>query len=101
MRRMGAKNAPFFRMVAAHDSKPRDGRFLEILGYYDPKKDPEILELKEDRILYWLSKGASPSDTARSLLRQKGILKRWHETRLGKPDEAAVAEGSEEAAAEA
>jgi small subunit ribosomal protein S16 len=96
---MGKKNSPFYRMVAAHDSKQRDGRFLEILGYYDPKKQPEILELKEDRILHWLSQGASPSDTARSLLRKKGILKRVHDMRAG--TETAEGEGGEEVEAAA
>jgi small subunit ribosomal protein S16 len=96
---MGKRNAPFYRMVAAHDTKPRDGRFLEILGYYDPKRQPEILELKEERVIHWLSKGASPSDTARSLLRKKGILKRWHDSRVGTTEETAEAEGGTEAEA--
>jgi small subunit ribosomal protein S16 len=93
---MGKRNAPFYRMVAAHDTKPRDGRFLEILGYYDPKRQPEILELKEERLIHWLSKGASPSDTVRSLLRKKGILKRWHDMRAGTPGETSEAEGAAE-----
>ena len=101
MRRMGAKNSPFYRMVVADGNMPRDGRFLEILGYYDPKKQPEILELKEDRVIHWLSRGASPSDTARSLLRQKGILKRWHDMRVGTTAETGEAEGGEAAKATA
>ena len=75
--RKGGKNAPFYRLVAAEITSPRDGRFIENLGYYDPTKNPEVVKLHEDRILHWLSKGAQPSDTARSLLRREGILRRW------------------------
>jgi len=71
---MGAKQAPFFRVVAADASSPRDGRFIEVLGHYNPTKDPQIIELKEDRIRYWLGVGAQPSDTVLSLFRQKGLL---------------------------
>ncbi len=74
LRRMGAKKAPFYRVVAADASSPRDGRFIEVLGHYNPTKDPQIIELKEDRIRYWLGVGAQPSDTVRSLFRQKGLL---------------------------
>ncbi|MCY3869326.1 MAG: 30S ribosomal protein S16 [Gemmatimonadetes bacterium] len=74
LRRMGAKKAPFFRVVAADASSPRDGRFIEVLGHYNPTKDPQIIELKEDRIRYWLGVGAQPSDTVLSLFRQKGLL---------------------------
>ena len=74
LRRMGAKKAPFFRVVAAEASSPRDGRFIEVLGHYNPTKDPQIIELKEYRIRYWLGVGAQPSDTVLSLFRQKGLL---------------------------
>ena len=74
LRRMGAKKAPFFRVVAADATSPRDGRFIEVLGHYNPTKDPQIIELKEDRVKYWLGVGAQPSDTVRSLFRQKGLL---------------------------
>ena len=72
---MGAKKAPFYRVVAADATSPRDGRFIEVLGHYNPTKDPQIIELKEDRVRYWLGVGAQPSDTVRSLFRQKGLLK--------------------------
>ena len=74
LRRMGAKKAPFFRVVAADSTSPRDGRFIEVLGHYNPTKDPQIIELKEDRVRHWLDVGAQPSDTVRSLFRQKGLL---------------------------
>ena len=81
LRRMGAKKAPFYRVVAADASSPRDGRFIEILGHYNPTKDPKIIELNEERVRYWLGVGAQPSDTVRSLFRKKGLLKQAHETR--------------------
>jgi small subunit ribosomal protein S16 len=72
--RKGAKNSPFYRVVVADGAMPRDGRFIETLGYYDPKKQPQIVELNEDRAMHWLARGADPSPTVKSLLRQKGIL---------------------------
>lgn len=72
--RKGAKNSPFFRVVVAEGSSPRDGRFIEMLGYYDPKKNPQVVELNEERVVHWLSRGADPSATVKSLFRQKGIL---------------------------
>lgn len=94
LRRMGAKKAPFYRVVVANNTSPRDGRFIENVGYYNPTKNPQIVKLHEDRVLHWLSVGAVPTDTARSLLRKEGILKRFHEMRQSP-------EGSAEGAAEA
>ncbi|MFN3534154.1 MAG: 30S ribosomal protein S16 [Desulfatiglandales bacterium] len=74
--RMGAKKRPFFRIVAAHKEAKRDGRFLEILGFYDPKTDPATVRLKEDRVLYWLEKGAQPTETVGSILKKTGLLKK-------------------------
>ena len=71
--RMGAKSKPFYRIVAADTDFPRDGRFLEILGNYDPKKTPAEITLKEDRVRDWLSKGAKATLTVASLLKTKGI----------------------------
>ena len=71
--RMGAKSKPFYRIVAADKEYPRDGRFLEILGNYDPKKNPAEVTLKEDRVRDWLSKGAKPTLTVSHLLKTKGI----------------------------
>jgi small subunit ribosomal protein S16 len=73
---MGRKKKPFYRIVAADQRSPRDGRFIEIIGHYDPLQNPHIIELKEDRIHYWLEQGAQPSSTVRSLLRGKGIFHR-------------------------
>ncbi|MEN0068505.1 MAG: 30S ribosomal protein S16 [Myxococcota bacterium] len=66
--RKGAKKRPFYRMVAADSRSPRDGRFLEMLGYYDPMREPMTIHLKLDRIDHWLSVGAQPSETAQKLI---------------------------------
>lgn len=71
--RKGRKGRPFYRIVAADSRSPRDGRFLEVLGNYDPKKEPAEIVLKEDRITDWLSKGAQPTLTVSNLLKKKGI----------------------------
>ena len=66
MRRMGAKRKPFYRIVVADSRAPRDGRFIEEVGYYNPVAQPKELKLDEDKIFEWLKKGAQPSDTVRS-----------------------------------
>ncbi len=68
--RMGAKKAPFYRIVATDSRNRRDGRFIEILGYYDPAKQPEVLHIKLDRVEYWKSVGAQVSDTVASLIQR-------------------------------
>ncbi len=70
MQRHGAKKRPFYRIIAADHRARRDGRFLEVVGTYDPLHDPVKLRLKQDRVNYWLDCGAQPSDTVRSLLRK-------------------------------
>jgi len=71
--RMGAKSKPFYRIVAADTDFPRDGRFLEILGNYDPKENPVEITVKEGRVRDWLAKGAKATPTVASLLKTKGI----------------------------
>lgn len=71
--RMGAKGRPVYRIVAADSTSPRDGKFLEILGNYDPKKDPPEVTLKEDLVKNWLARGARPTLTVSKLLIKKGI----------------------------
>lgn len=70
---MGAKGKPFYRIVVADSESPRDGRFLEIVGNYDPNKNPAEVNLHEDRIADWISKGARPSLTVSQLLEKKGL----------------------------
>jgi small subunit ribosomal protein S16 len=72
--RHGAKKKPFYRIVVADSENPRDGRFLEKVGTYDPLKDPVEVSLNPDRIKYWMEKGAIPSDTVRSLLKKEGFF---------------------------
>ena len=74
LRRMGKKKQPIYKMVASDSRSPRDGKFLEAVGFYNPLTKPHTLYLKEDRILYWLNVGAQPTHTVKSLLRQKGII---------------------------
>jgi small subunit ribosomal protein S16 len=75
--RHGKKKAPFYRLVVADSRSPRDGRFIELLGTYNPMTDPADVKVNEDRALYWLSVGALPSDTARALLRKTGVMDRF------------------------
>ena len=73
--RMGAKKKPFYRLVAADSESPRDGRFLEILGYYDPMKEPAEVKVHGEKVTYWLEKGAKISGSAKSILQKEGLLK--------------------------
>jgi small subunit ribosomal protein S16 len=78
---MGAKRKPFYRVVVADSRTPRDGRFLEQLGYYDPLTEPATIKIDEEKVALWLTKGAQPSDSARMLLRRVGILPAYAEAR--------------------
>jgi small subunit ribosomal protein S16 len=71
--RVGATNNPIWRVVATDQRSPRDGRFIEVLGHYNPQTDPSTIELKEDRVRSWLDRGAQPSNTVKQLLKAKGI----------------------------
>lgn len=73
LRRMGSKKRPFYRLVVADSRAPRDGRFIETLGYYNPCVEPADIKINGDRAAHWLSVGAQPSDTAQSLLKKQGI----------------------------
>lgn len=73
LRRMGAKKAPFYRIVVADSRYPRDGRFIEEIGYYDPTKHPAAVKIVEDRARYWIGIGAQPSDTVKALMVKAGI----------------------------
>lgn len=73
LKRMGAKKAPFYRIVVADSRSPRDGRFIEQVGYYDPTKDPAVIKVDEEIAKKWLSTGAQPSDTVKKLLKIAGV----------------------------
>ncbi|OQA09578.1 MAG: 30S ribosomal protein S16 [Firmicutes bacterium ADurb.Bin373] len=76
LKRMGAKKAPFYRIVVADSRSPRDGRFIEEIGFYDPLKNPAVININEEKALEWLSKGARLSDTAKALFNKAGVLKK-------------------------
>ena len=79
--RHGRKKAPFYRLVVAVPRSPRDGRYIEQLGSYDSMKEPAAIKVDEDRAMHWLTVGATPSDTARSILRKAGV---WEKFEAGK-----------------
>lgn len=79
LKRMGAKKAPFYRVVVADGRSPRDGRFIEEIGFYNPTKQPAEYQINEERALKWLSEGATPSDTVKSLFKKAGVLKKFAE----------------------
>jgi small subunit ribosomal protein S16 len=81
LKRMGAKKDPFYRIVAADARFPRDGRFIESLGYYNPTSKPAEIKVDVELALKWLRTGAQPSDTVRNLLSQAGVLKLFHDER--------------------
>ena len=74
LRRMGAKKAPFYRVVVADSRFPRDGRFIEEIGYYNPTKNPAEVKIDEEKAKQWISNGAQPTDTVRDLLKKNGVL---------------------------
>jgi small subunit ribosomal protein S16 len=80
---MGNLNRPYYRLVAAEESHRRDGRFIEILGFYDPLKKPDWVEVKSEAVLQWLGKGAQPSDTVKRMLAKTGIWAHWRAMQAG------------------
>lgn len=74
LRRMGAKKAPFYRIVVADSRYPRDGRFIEEVGYYDPTKEPSVVKVDAEKVKKWLGNGAQPTDTVRALLKKNEII---------------------------
>lgn len=82
LRRMGANDQPFYRIVAVDARVKRDGKYIESVGWYDPKPDPSKINTDTERAIYWLSVGAQPTDTVRSLLRKAGVLQIWHERKV-------------------
>ena len=84
LKRMGKKGAPFYRIVAADSRSPRDGRFIEQIGTYNPTKAEEKGTLDKELAKKWLSNGAQPTDTVRSILSHEGVLKEMHEAKSSK-----------------
>lgn len=83
LRRAGKKKYPIYKIVAADTRSPRDGRFIETVGQYNPNLNPILLTLKEERVFHWLRKGAQPTDTVRSLFQRNGLWLRWTLTKRG------------------
>lgn len=79
LKRMGAKKVPFYRVVVADSRSPRDGRFIEEIGTYNPVTQPAQVNIDEEKAIKWLKNGAQPSDTVRNLFSKTGILKKVHE----------------------
>jgi len=87
LRRVGRKKFPIYKVVAADQRSPRDGRFIEAVGQYEPLRESNKVEFQEDRILYWLQNGAQPTDTVRNLLQKKGLWLKWSLIKNGADEE--------------
>jgi small subunit ribosomal protein S16 len=94
LRRVGARGQPSYRVVAADKESPRDGRFLEILGHYNPRTEPATIHLEEDRIYHWMSKGAQPSDSVEKLFRTTGLMDRYERFKQGEDLEVLMEEAA-------
>ena len=81
---MGAKKSPFYRIVAADSRSPRDGRYIEVVGTYNPVVQPAEVKIDEELALKWLQNGAKPSDTVRNLFSNQGIMEKFHNAKLSK-----------------
>ncbi|MBE3573019.1 MAG: 30S ribosomal protein S16 [Moorella humiferrea] len=84
LKRMGAKKAPFYRVVVADSRSPRDGRVIEEIGYYNPVKQPAEIKVDEEKALRWLNTGAQPSETVRALLKKAGVWQKFIAAREAK-----------------
>ena len=84
LKRIGAKKAPFYRIVVADSRSPRDGRSIETIGTFNPLTSPEEVKIDEEKALSWLANGAKPSDTVRNLFSKQGIMAKFHESKQGK-----------------
>jgi small subunit ribosomal protein S16 len=94
LRRTGAKKKPHYRVVVADVRSPRDGRFIEIVGHYNPRTDPVTFKIQEDRVLYWLSVGAQPTDPVKRLLQNMGTLDKFAKLKEGVELEDLLAEAT-------
>ncbi|MCK9486867.1 MAG: 30S ribosomal protein S16 [Dehalococcoidia bacterium] len=103
LRRTGQKHQPSYRVVVADKDSPRDGRFLEIVGHYNPRTEPVTFEVKADRIQHWIANGAQPTETVHRLLHSRGMIETEPPKRVTKPSkvEVAAAKAAEEARAAA
>lgn len=101
LRRVGAKKQPSYRVVVADSRSPRDGRFIEVIGFYNPRTEPETVKIEEERALHWLSVGATPTESVVRLLEKYGTLARFERLKQGESLETLVAEAEKVAQAAA
>ena len=94
LRRMGAKSQPTYRIVATEKESPRDGRFLEILGSYNPRTVPATVQVNEDRVYHWMSQGAQPSESVVKLFRSTGLMDRYARFKQGEALETLLSEAT-------
>ena len=94
LRRVGLRNQPSYRIMVADIESPRDGRFLEIVGNYNPRTEPFTFEVKEDRIYHWLKMGAQPSESVARLFKSVGLLARFERYKAGEPLESLMEEAA-------
>ena len=95
LRRVGLKGQPSYRIVAADKEAPRDGRFLEILGFYNPRTNPTTLDLHEDRVYHWMKNGALPTESVAQIFKSVGTLDRFERLKKGESVETLVAEAKQ------
>lgn len=100
LRRVGAKGQPSYRIVAADKESPRDGRFLEILGFYNPRTNPATINLHEDRIYDWMSKGAKPTESVGQIFQTAGVMARYERLKQGESLEILLKEAENPSAAQ-
>jgi len=86
LKRMGAKKRPFYRVVAADSRGPRDGKFIELIGTYNPITEPAEIKIDEEKAMKWLRNGAEPTDTVRDLLKNQGIIEKFHKEKMAKKE---------------
>jgi small subunit ribosomal protein S16 len=95
LRRVGLRGQPTYRVVAADKESPRDGSFLEILGFYNPRTEPATIHLKEDRVYHWMKNGALPTESVERIFKTAGVLDRFERFKKGEAVETLVAEAAE------
>ena len=95
LRRIGLRNQPSYRIIATEKESPRDGRFLEILGFYNPRTEPFTIEVKEDRVYEWMKNGAQPSDSVVQIFKSVGLLDRYEKVKSGESLEKVLEEANE------
>lgn len=95
LRRVGLKGQPSYRIVAANKESPRDGRFLEILGFYNPRTEPATMAIKEDRVYHWMKNGALPTESVEQVFKSAGLLERFERFKKGEAVETLLQEATD------